>query len=408
MRYSDKIFFEGKALIKSTAGETDKLMCFVVMDSVTHLHNICENKKWPLKRLDSKLIVPHYRASVPIASSKKQKNQKMDGTGMWQFEVNGQPAIFARYLDGYGRNVEYHSMLIATYDVFKQYSNATQQQQKRMGKLKPGIFNAFLINGQLQLDPIKRLPNSEIFHQSAETVFASVTRFFENKERYLRFNKPGLKKLLLSGEPGTGKSSMLYKIANEYKKTSTVIFASSINCVAQAMMIAAKHSTPIIVFYEDCEADLNVPSSELRNFLDGATTPRNTAGQLLIMTTNNPDQIDPTIGARPGRIGEIIKIGALDAVSAVKCANYYMGQYGLVFDSMQDKLKNMTGDQIRSLSEMIEDFAIDRDEEISLQLVDDLIMKLKDQLTEMLRRSKNNAFESLNRKQKVGFQMQGH
>lgn len=399
MRYSDKIFFEAKQHCSKDTAE--KLLCFHLTDSATMLHQLCDAKNWPIEKIDSKLIVPHLRAwGGPIA-----KGQKMDGTGMWQIEIDGIRATFARYLDGYGRNTEYHSMLVTTLDTYKKFHKATQQQIKRLTKLKPGIFNGRIINGQLSLEPIKMLPNSEIFHQSADTVFQSVERFFANKERYLRFNKPGLKKMLLSGEPGTGKSSLLYRIANDHRKTASVIFASSIATVAAAMTIAAKCKTPIIVFYEDCEADLNVPSSELRNFLDGSSTPRNVAGQLLIMTTNNPDQIDPTIGARPGRIGEIIKIGALNAGMAVKCANYYMGHHGLSFEAIQDQLAGMTGDQIRSLSELIEDYAIERDEEISLSMVSDLIQRVKDQLSEMLRRSKHNQFESLTAKRKMGFQM---
>jgi ATP-dependent 26S proteasome regulatory subunit len=85
---------------------------------------------------------------------------------------------------------------------------------------------------------------------------------------------------------------------------------------------------PTLVLVEDFEMFVSDPH-ELQlvlNTLDGAATPDNPAGTLLLATSNDPEKIDQRIRDRPGRIDILIEIGLVeDEELALRFLKHFLG-----------------------------------------------------------------------------------
>ena len=176
-----------------------------------------------------------------------------------------------------------------------------------------------------------------------------------------RFGQKPLRKFLLCGEPGTGKTSICYDIAKEYQKDIPIVFVTDFDSLAKHISECAKVNKRTIVIFEDCEVDFrnSAIDSSILNFLDGIDRPNIQDGAIVIMTTNHPERIEARITKRPGRIDKLFFINALEGQSAVDVFNLYFGEFMKEnnFDATTQTAKEaieiiasgMTGAQIKEL-----------------------------------------------------------
>src|SRR5579859_7789959 len=160
-----------------------------------------------------------------------------------------------------------------------------------------------------------------------EAILASIAaqrRIFspEMLARYASLGVPRLRKILLVGPPGTGKTTILKAEAARHARLGGyVIYVSaakkaqhSWETLSQAMSGAAASRLPTLIVAEDFEQFVSDAEDFQRvlNTLDGVATPDNPAGTLILATTNDPQSIDPRIRDRPGRIDLMIEINLID------------------------------------------------------------------------------------------------
>jgi cell division protease FtsH len=126
--------------------------------------------------------------------------------------------------------------------------------------------------------------------------------------------------LLLYGPPGTGKTlTAMYLVSQMPGRTVLLITGSGVSAIEAACHLA-RLLAPATVILEDVDligternrqtVGANALLFELLNQMDGLAED---ADVLFVLTTNRPDELEPALAARPGRIDQAIEVPPPDA-----------------------------------------------------------------------------------------------
>lgn len=178
------------------------------------------------------------------------------------------------------------------------------------------------------------LPEETLAHLAAQR------RIFDQEilERYAALRVPRLRKVLLIGPPGTGKTTLLKAEGAAHARRGGLVYyvcapahtrsTTSWQQLSHALHLAAESRLPALVLVEDFELFVSNPT-ELQlvlNTLDGVATPDNPAGTLLLATSNDPEKIDLRIRDRPGRVDVLIEVGLVeDLALARRFLHHFLG-----------------------------------------------------------------------------------
>jgi hypothetical protein len=264
-------------------------------------------------------------------------------------------AIYAAYLAG--DLAELNDMLLIDKELLVKFKYALEAKKVKAAKPKPGIYKAFLNNGMLVYNDIKDIAKQEGFtiHEKKQVIIEDIDIFFDKLPMYIENDENGQYKVMVAGEPGTGKSSLLMELANKYKETHNVCFFTDLGALAAHCARVSKENVPSICFLEDCEQQFERAGGDVLNWLNGFNQPVSKSGIYIIFTTNHPKMIEDRIKKRPGRIDEIFIIGALKGLFAWECAKRYMSRYlpeGFNYEPFREDntFSELTGAQISMLA----------------------------------------------------------
>lgn len=184
-------------------------------------------------------------------------------------------------------------------------------------------------------------PSTRLPRRSLDTVFIPdsvkerfinhIVRFQDSEEYYHKRGLPWHTGIMLTGQPGTGKTSLIHALASELGRSIRYLSLASVTSDQQLteLISNAKNWEDTILVIEDADAsganvNTRVPSnngdeevsdpqnkplsmSAILNVLDGLLTPN---GMLVIATSNHPETIDGAF-LRPGRFDLSVEIGAM-------------------------------------------------------------------------------------------------
>jgi len=159
--------------------------------------------------------------------------------------------------------------------------------------------------------PHRMLDTIAIPAKDKNYIISTMDEFIKSEERYIAMGIPYHLGIILSGPPGTGKTSLIHAIASHYNRniyfqTGQTIGVSQIEPETAIYVIEDIDANGMAVSDRECNEPMSskIPSmlagptmSDILNVLDGLLSPH---GLITIATTNHYEKLDPAI-TRPGR-----------------------------------------------------------------------------------------------------------
>ena len=159
----------------------------------------------------------------------------------------------------------------------------------------------------------------------------NVAGFMRARARLKALQFQARKGLLFYGPPGTGKTYTIHYLASQLPNhTTLLVTAEQVGLLGEYFSLA-RFLQPSIMVIEDVDliarerTHMHGPYEEallnkLLNEMDGL---REDAEVLFILTTNRPDQIEPALVSRPGRIDQAIEFPLPDEEGRTKLTKLY-------------------------------------------------------------------------------------
>jgi mitochondrial chaperone BCS1 len=175
----------------------------------------------------------------------------------------------------------------------------------------------------------KRNPETVVIEESVEReLYRGIDNFLASKNWYARNGVPYRLGILLSGPPGTGKTSLIKAICAKYNRN---LYTLSLSSLGDSSFAAAMGSLPenSVIAIEDIDGfglnihreveqkdkiGINLTMSGLLNGIDGAASAED---RILILTTNHVHKLDPAL-LRDGRFDIKLVIGNMTRSSIKK------------------------------------------------------------------------------------------
>ena len=176
-------------------------------------------------------------------------------------------------------------------------------------KLPPGYYKVINVRDVVRFikTEVEFKGLLSLHSKNIKEILSDIKSFWKKEDVYDKYNLPYKRGILLSGSPGTGKTSLIKIIIKEVIKLGGIaITFDQYPDLKEGLFILSEiqPDIPVIVTMEDID-NWNI-STEFLNILDGITQQRKV---IFIATTNYPEELDEALINRPGRIDAHYIIG---------------------------------------------------------------------------------------------------
>jgi hypothetical protein len=163
------------------------------------------------------------------------------------------------------------------------------------------------------------------------TLDRNVAGFMASRDALKSMRFQARKGLLFYGPPGTGKTHTIHYLASQLPNhTTLLVTAEQVGLIGEYFRLA-RFLQPSLMVIEDVDLIARertqmrsgleeVLLNQLLNEMDGL---REDSEVLFILTTNRPDQIEPALVSRPGRIDQAIEFPLPDEEGRAKLTKLY-------------------------------------------------------------------------------------
>jgi predicted AAA+ superfamily ATPase len=170
--------------------------------------------------------------------------------------------------------------------------------------LKGADYDVFEIVRTEQLDRDKFIDLGYDFN----TITDEIDLFFNQEQCYHDLNFMHKKGVLLYGPPGNGKTRAITEIAEKYKDKAIIVYTDIINFFILNSFKKMKDRYFIFILEEVYESD-TIKLDTLLLFLDGEYSCNH---QLVLATTNYPEELPDSLIDRPGRFDVMLEMNHLN------------------------------------------------------------------------------------------------
>ncbi len=222
---------------------------------------------------------------------------------------------------------------------------------KRKTQVFTNAYDHWRRVGVLQPRPASTVITS---HGQTERAVEYLRVFAEEESEYVRLGVPYHTGILLTGQPGTGKTSLIQALATETGRDLYYLNLASVTQEHQLAELMGRDWGRSILVLEDVDASRmdvdrnasegNVSLATMLNLLDGILSP---IGMVVVATTNRPEALDAAL-KRPGRFDLTLDLGPLQWEGFVRLAALY-GYGPAQLSSVEPLYAPTTGAQARAL-----------------------------------------------------------
>lgn len=155
-----------------------------------------------------------------------------------------------------------------------------------------------------------------------DSIESRLREFCRARDQYESCGLPWRFGVLLSGPPGTGKTSLAHALASHLGVRISVLNLSDLENDQDLVTVFRAITGCSIVLIEDIDCAFSerraqsangISFSGFLNCIDGVLAPNN--GRILVMSTNHPERLDPAL-VRPGRVDLSISVPTLASAEA--------------------------------------------------------------------------------------------
>jgi len=195
-------------------------------------------------------------------------------------------------------------------DVFNYITDVDEKDKVKLYVNKCDAYHARW--EQFNTIDVQTFENIFIEKKLKDNIISYLDKFKASKEKYVKFGRTYKTNLLLTGIPGSGKTSLCKALAHKYGYSIYIMNFSKSMTDSYLIDLTSDVKDNSIILYEDIDSfftertsnhDINISFSCLINILDGTLSKG--SGIINIITTNFPDKLDAAL-LRPGRIDKII------------------------------------------------------------------------------------------------------
>lgn len=224
---------------------------------------------------------------------------------------------------------------------------------KKEEVLPPGFYSVgyeqgkfFAIPENLELDEVYKLPN-----QITEKIVKEIGNFWDKKELYKEHKLVHKRGVMLVGEPGTGKTSMINLLCKQVIDNGGIVFhISSIQELDMMFTFVKTYfrqiqpDTPIITVIEDIDNLALQGEHLLLSFLDGENQLEH---NVVLATSNRPQELNDLL-LRPSRFDWVVEVEMPDADTR----KVYFEKKQIPEDQLEAFVKNTEGYSMAHLKEV--------------------------------------------------------